>query len=228
MKYALFSDIHGNIYAFEAMMNALCHEKIDGYLFCGDLTGYYYHSVQIMEAVRMLPNFHAVRGNHDSLFLEASTDKAVQREAAKKYGSSYNNLNVGVAEYIRTLPETATFRIGNFNAAILHGSPASPLCGRIYPDSKLDMPPPGIDFLFCGHTHYQMLRPFSANCMIVNPGSLGQPRDGNGFSYYIVDFTTGMIERRSVAFDLSPLFREIKKNDMDIPYLTDVLKRNGR
>lgn len=209
-------------------MSALRNEEIEGYLFCGDLTGYYYHAGEIIEVAKRLSNFYAVRGNHDELFLDALSDSAAKHEAVKKYGSSYQKLNAKIAEYIRTLPEVITLKIGNFNVAILHGSPTSPLSGRIYPDSLLDMPPLEYDFLFVGHTHYQMTRLHSKNCKckIVNPGSLGQPRDGKGFSYCIVDFITGEIERKRVSFDLSPLLTEISEKDSEMVYLIDVLNRN--
>ena len=228
MKYAVFSDVHGNIYAFEAMMNALRCESIEGYLFCGDLTGYYYHAKKIIEEVRQLPNFIAVRGNHDELYLRALDDSSVQCRAVQKFGSSYASLDEETAQYIRTLPATLTMDIGNFRLVMLHGSPLSPLSGRIYPDSILDIPQLEFDFLFVGHTHYQMRRLHENNCKIVNPGSLGQPRDGKGFSYYIVDFLTGEVDCRRVDFDLSPLFGEIAERDSCALYLSDVLKRNRR
>lgn len=228
MKYALFSDIHGNIYAFEAMMNELRHEEIDGYLFCGDLTGYYYHAREIMEFIERLPNFYAVRGNHDELFLNALSNNGTQYEAIKKYGSSYKNLDAKIAKYIQTLPEVLTLNIGRYHVAVLHGSPMAPLLGRIYPDSEIDLPPLEYDFLFVGHTHYQMVRLHEKNCKIVNPGSLGQPRDGKGFCYCIIDFATGNVEHKCVEFDKSLLLKEIAERDAEIAYLSEVLNRNRR
>jgi len=210
MKYALFSDIHGNFYAFEAMMNELVHKNIEGYLFCGDLTGYYYQAEKIVKKIKQLPNFYAVRGNHDQFFIDSLTD---------------NTKHTEIVEYIKSLPEVITMKIGNFNISMLHGSPKSPLSGRIYPDSPLDIEPLMYDFLFVGHTHYQMTRSCAKSCRIVNPGSLGQPRDGKGFSYCLVDFISGEVEYNSVNFDLSLLVMEIAKKDPGNSYLSDVLKR---
>ena len=225
MKYAVFSDIHGNAYAFEAMINSLHGEKIEGYLFCGDIVGYYYQAERIVEAFKQLPNFLAVRGNHDEMYLRALSDIESRNAAIEKYGSSYNKPDAFTTEYIQSLPEFITTNIGNFNIAMLHGSYSSPLSGRIYPDSPLDMLPLEYDFLFIGHTHYQMTRLCPKNCQIINPGSLGQPRDGKGFAYCIIDFIKGEIDRRFVDFDISPLFDEIAERDSGMPYLSDVLNR---
>ncbi|MDR2999884.1 MAG: metallophosphatase family protein [Fibromonadaceae bacterium] len=189
MKYALFSDVHGNFNVFEAMMNKLAHENIEGYLYCGDLAGYHYQTAEIVEVIKRLPNFYAVRGNHDQFFLDALSAQ-MGRHIAKE--------DIELAEFIKTLPETITMRIGDFNISMLHGSPSSPLFGRIYPDSPLDIKPLDYDFLFVGHTHCQMTRLHAKNCKIINPGSLGYPRDGKGFSYCTVNFITGEIEHQSV------------------------------
>ncbi|MDR2580413.1 MAG: metallophosphatase family protein [Fibromonadaceae bacterium] len=190
MKYALFSDVHGNFAAFEAMMSKLAHESIEGYLYCGDLTSYHYQTTKIAEVIKGLPNFYAVLGNNDQFFLDTLNVQAEQHITKE---------DIELAEFIKTLPEIITMEIGNFNFSMLHGSPSSPLFGRIYLDSPLDIGPLPYDFLFVGHTHCQMTR-LHANCRIVNPGSLGQPRDGKGFSYCIVDFITGDIEYYTTSF----------------------------
>jgi len=228
MKYAVFSDIHGNKYAFEAMLNDLRHVEIEGFLFCGDFTGYYYHAREIIEAVEKLTNFYAVRGNHDELLLRASVDGVSQHEAVQKFSSSYKTIDTYVVDYIHTLPKTRILNIGAFNILMLHGSPVSPLTGRIYPDSIIDMQPLEYDFLFIGNTHYQMIKIYEKNCKIVNPGSLGQPRDGKGFSYFIVDFVTGDIDRKIVDFDLTNLLADIAEKDSELPYLSSVLERYRR
>jgi len=217
MRYALFSDIHGNFYAFEAMMNKLASKNIEGYLFCGDLTGYYYQAAKIVKIIKQLPNFYAVRGNHDQFFLETSINSIKQHTAE----------DIEVVEYIKSLPEVIAMKIGNFNISMLHGSPKSPLSGRIYPNTVLNIEPLPYDFLFIGHTHYQMIRLHAEKCRIINPGSLGQPRDGKGFSYCIVDFITGEVEYNCVNFDLSLLVTEIAEKDPENPYLFNVLKRGG-
>lgn len=226
MKYAIFSDIHGNIYALDAMMNSLQNDNIERYLFCGDIAGYYYYADKIVQTFKNLPNLHIVKGNHDALYVGSLTDKSVQQEAIEKYGSAYSNIDAEVAQYIKDLPETISLNIGGYRIVMLHGSPNSPLSGRIYSDTALDTTLPDCDFLFTGHTHYQMMRKHISNCTIINPGSLGQPRDGKGFSFCIADFSTGSVEHRTAKFDLSHLLEEIAEKDPDNAYLVDVLHRN--
>jgi putative phosphoesterase len=226
MKYVLFSDIHGNSYAFEAMMKKLAGEKIEGYFFCGDIADYYYHTIENIKKIKQLPNFYAVRGNHDALLLDAFGSDEKKHFAIRQYGNAYRYLNGEVADYIKPLPESMTVKIAGCNIMLIHGSPENHLNGRIYPDTPMDTETLNCDYLFLGHTHYQMIRVLK-NCKIVNPGSLGQPRDGKGFSYYMIDFSTGKIEAQRVSFDLSPLFSEISVKDSENKYLFEVLKRNG-
>ncbi len=164
----------------------------------------------------------------NALYLDAMSDSALRQTAVSKYGSSYKSPNCETAEYIRALPEVMHLQVGRFSVMLLHGSPIDPLYDRIYPDTPLEFLPLAYDFLFTGHTHYQMERTHPNACRIVNPGSLGQPRDGRGFSYCMVDFTTGEVERRRVEPDLTALYAQIAERDPQMPYLRDVLKRNGR
>jgi putative phosphoesterase len=222
MRYVLFSDIHGNYDALAAMIDELSNEKIDGYLFCGDLVGYYYSVFEIIDLFKKLPNFYAVKGNHDALYIEALLSNQKQQDAIKQFGSSYEILYYEVSDYLSTIPEIITKTFGNFTVTMIHGSPNDPLYGRIYPDTALDVSKQVCDFLLLGHTHYQLSRYYS-NCKLINPGSLGQPRDGKGFAYCIIDFITGLVSRHSIKFDLNPLFAQISKRDPNHPYLSSVL-----
>ena len=107
---------------------------------------------------------------------------------------------------------------------IVHGSERSPLCGRWYPDSDIDIDSTKYDVIFCGHTHYSMVRR-QGDTQIINPGSLGQPRDGKGFAYGVFDTKTRSWEAHTVKPDMDFLLRQIEENDHENPYLKSVLLR---
>ena len=65
MKYAIFSDIHGNLEALDVVL-ALCREEnVDHYVCLGDVVGYNANPKECLDIVRGLPNLTIVKGNHD-------------------------------------------------------------------------------------------------------------------------------------------------------------------
>ena len=88
MKIGIFSDIHGNIYAFEKVISSIRKNKPDLYVFCGDICGYYYYQNEIIEMLRSLDNLICVRGNHDEFFLEMLNDSSVEERYNRQYGKS--------------------------------------------------------------------------------------------------------------------------------------------
>lgn len=229
MKYAIFSDIHGNSHAFQTMLAQCLNQHVEGYLFCGDIMGYYYDSEEIFAAMATLPNLYAVRGNHDQLALDIAKGKADKEALAEKYSSAYiRPLSPSLQTYLEALPLAQILQIEGKLVYLAHGSPGDPLNGRIYPDTLLPKDwAVETDFVFLGHTHYQMERS-KKETRIFNPGSLGQPRDGKGFAYATVDFSTGELERHTVSFPLVPLLEEIALWDPDKPYLREVLLRKAK
>ena len=80
--------------------------------------------------------------------------------------------------------------------------------------------------MILGHTHYPFIKKAEDGRMIINPGSVGQPRDKNSSaSWAIVDFMTGAVDLRRTRFKSQELIKEIEKRDPSLPYLKDVLVR---
>ncbi|MBQ9772987.1 MAG: metallophosphoesterase family protein [Lentisphaeria bacterium] len=65
MKYAIFSDIHGNLEALNAILEVCRNNNVDEYYCLGDIVGYNANPKECMEIVRKLPGFRCVKGNHD-------------------------------------------------------------------------------------------------------------------------------------------------------------------
>lgn len=118
------------------------------------------------------------------------------------------------------------FDENNKKVLICHGTPISPLEGRLYPNNEIaeEQEYSKYDFVILGHTHCRMLRKV-ASATIINPGSLGQPRDGSGFGYAILDTKTNMVNFKNVKIDLEKLYAEIDKYDPDLKKLKNVLER---
>ena len=228
MKYVLFSDLHGNVDALHAMLRAVKNQSIDGYIFCGDLTGYYYDAPKIVEILSSLQPLYIVKGNHDEMYLRLAHQQLEPLPLIEKYGHCYEQLCPEVVDYIAALPEKLECSLAEHRVLLVHGAPHDPINGRIYPDTVLDgMAPENIDYVICGHTHYRMCRKWE-HCTLINPGSLGQPRDGKGFSYCIFEPDIGELTFYSVEFDLSHLYQKIARYDSGHPYLRSIFDRKGK
>ncbi len=232
MKYVIFSDIHGNKYSLEKMLEDLEYRNdIEGFIYCGDIMGYYYDYKYVIDIFKKIKNFYIVIGNHDKLSVLAYDNKEMIKELARKYGNAYlalENISVDDIQYLKGLPEHKHFIIDNKSVALFHGTPNNILEGRYYPDKKCEYSQfKDYDVVFLGHTHYKMKKVIN-NTIIINPGSLGQPRDGKGFSYCIFDFSSMNYEFKTINYDKQLLISKIKETETDIyhkKYLIDVLNR---
>ncbi len=222
MRYIIFSDLHGNA---DALAELLRVEKPGGdrrFVFCGDVCGYYYESGRCVELLKSIEGLTAVRGNHDQYYLDCFDDRAKTEEMAKKYGSSYRIKDEAVRDYLRSLPLTRRIESDGRRIILQHGAPGDPLEGRLYPDTALPVGEAAV--YLTGHTHYRMLRHVGGTVWL-NPGSLGQPRDGNGFSYCELD-TDGMrVCFHSLEVDTGGLIKRIRREDPDNEYLEEILYR---
>ena len=231
MRLLLFSDLHGNdqaLYAFLEDIASLCYDKI---IFCGDIFGYYYHQKEIIKHLNEINSLIWIKGNHDVYASKVFNKEIEEDTLITKYGHSYASLterfNRCEIEAISKKPSYLTL-YDEFNKKILicHGVPSSPLEGRLYPDNKILNQQDYInyDFVILGHTHCRMNRKICTT-MIINSGSLGQPRDGNGFGYAILDTGKETVDFKNVKINLHKLYAEIDMYDPKLEKLKNVLER---
>lgn len=203
MKYVIFSDIHGNIIALDKMLEDT-DGSYDGYIFCGDVFGYYGHPSEVIDRLLTIDHLFAVQGNHDVYYLNGEKTP----ELVQTYGNSYlSPLTYAQKSFLAALEYRMNMEITDRKISILHGTPGNLLEGRCYPDCK-SFDAYSSDITFFGHTHYRMDK-MLGNVRIINPGSLGQPRDGQGFSYVVYDFETDECEFRTVEIDKEQLEKDL-------------------
>lgn len=223
MRLTVFSDIHGNEAVLRKMLEKERHRSDSQMVFCGDICGYYYHAEECMRLLSSIPNLIMVRGNHDQYYLEAFEDVKKTEYLVSKYGSSYRVKTKRLCSFIEHIPLKQVIRCNGRIFHIQHGAPDNLLEGRLYPDTALPMVSESCVFL-TGHTHYRMVRK-AGNALWVNPGSLGQPRDGKGFSYCVIDTDNMEIEFCTIEMDISGLLTEVRANDPENKYLEEILYR---
>lgn len=227
MKYVIFSDIHGNIIALDKMFAQLKGKNIDGYIFCGDIFGYFSHPKEVIQRLRKISGLNAVKGNHDNNYLLSLYDTVQKLEFAKKYGVSYFlNLSETEKKFICNLPDILKFDIDGLKIAVVHGSLDDHFNGRIYPDTTINDGAlySKYDIVILGHTHYQMMR-YIGDTIILNPGSLGQPRDYRGFSYCILDTEAIQCTFYTVALDVEALLLDLINREKNMKIVDYIRKK---
>ena len=212
MKLCVFADVHGNTQALDAMLSAE-RTTADRFVFAGDIFGYFYGQQDIIERLMSLQNLVAVRGNHENYYLAGER----LEELTDRYGSSYTlSLLETQRNFLRALPSHTEFVADGKRVALFHGGPADDAETRIYPDTVLEtvLPDPHYDILIVAHTHYRLFQK-CGGVTVLNPGSLGQPRDGKGFSYCLLDTKTEDADFKTVTVPVQDLLRQVKERDGD-------------
>lgn len=228
MKICVFSDIHGNGPAFDVALEGILSEQADINVFLGDLCGYYYDQMEILPRLRAIPNLVSLRGNHDTFFIDIyNGDENVRQNYRSRYGNSMEKLLQSdcheLAAWLSNLPDFIKW--DNYSIYLCHGSPWAPSAGYVYPDTPLDQFEAFASSVFIlGNTHYPMHR-IVGEKIIINPGSLGQPRHGGWPSYAVIDLPSGSVAFREVRCDMSPLYCQIKEAMETKLYLKEVLCR---
>ena len=188
MKFVVFSDIHGNFKALQQMLEATGNLEVDGYIFCGDLAGYFCEQEKIVDVFKILKNFYAVLGNHDVWYIEATKDEMIQRELVAKLGESYCNLSEKVVDFLKNTPRELDLNINQRRVGVFHNIPGDIIKTRLFADTKIDENIfKGYDIVFLGHTHSKMKRKIGST-LAINPGSLGIEKWSNTKSYAVFDF----------------------------------------
>lgn len=226
MVLIVFSDIHGNIYALEEAVKIMEKYKADQYLFLGDMAGYYYYQNECISLLKTMPNLISIKGNHDINFLDTLNDIKNLRGLDEKYGNSYSLLNQSISEESKCFFQSMKNYEKNSLYEAYHASPNDFYYEYIYPDTecKFDITS---KYLFLGHTHHRMRRRYN-DTIVINPGSIGQPRDTGKSSFYIIDIANKIEEKVMFTYNKEKLLKDVEKYDPNNKYLRDVLIRDRK
>ena len=225
MTIAVFSDIHGNVSSLEEALKIMDTLKPDQYLFLGDMAGYYYYQDESIELLNNLDNLITIKGNHDEYFLKSLINKDMLKKLDEKYGQSYSLLYNNATEKSKDFFYSLAEYEKNETYEAYHGSPDNHLEEYIYKETDIQMATT-VPFIFLGHTHYPMTKKVG-DTLIVNPGSIGQPRDYNKGSFSMVDLREKKVENIRYAYKMSQLEKRISELN-DNKYLQDILKREKK
>lgn len=230
MKIVIFSDIHGNQYSYREFIKLIEKLEYDYIIFCGDIFGYYYGQLEIIESMSKLKNLIWVKGNHDQYAINIFRGVDTPDRYIENYGHSYKNFleefSTKTIDYIDSLPSYIILTLNNKKIGIYHGTVENHLEGRLYPNDirVLESITGNFDYLILGHTHFKLEYKVNGT-KIINPGSLGQPRDGKGFGFYLLDLDKEVGKFINIKINTRELYSEIDKYDRTLLKLKNVLER---
>jgi len=205
MRFGVISDIHGNLPALEAVCEAM--PPVDGYLCPGDVVGYNPWPAACVDRVRELGAV-TVRGNHDRA---VAFDGGRGFNAMAKAGVAYarEQLDDANMEWLRSLP-TEQF-VADGRVQVVHGHPDDPDRYTYPREFSASMLGEGVDVLLLGHTHVQAVRRFDDG-IVCNPGSVGQPRDGDpkaAFAVLELDGEEPTVDTHRVTYDVDRVIEAV-------------------
>ncbi len=229
MRYLVFTDIHGNLEAFLAVLKAVQKKRLDHYLFLGDLVGYGASPNEVIQRLLALKPLSLVRGNHDKAVCGLDSVQTFNPIAAAAIHWTREKIlrrNRDFLSRLKTSPELVDERItichgapfdedyyifGEFDAAEAFGYFSTPVC-------------------FFGHTHFPYVYAEKDGAVegtflegegnevrlergvkyLINPGSVGQPRDRDPrAAYAIYDAEARTVKFYRVAYDIEAAQRRI-------------------
>lgn len=197
MRIGILADIHGNLEALQAVLKQLKQEEVEKYIQCGDIIGYGPDAEACVRRVARLPLLASVMGNHDAILAFPTLGNLFNLDAKLALEGSVPGLSETSCDYLRTLP--ATVKGDNFTA--LHGTPLDPVKEYFHSIEQFNIYYKMWQgqVLFVGHTHVPFYIKGSARTChmylnqqekhtielnnkcryVINPGSIGKPRDRN-------------------------------------------------
>jgi predicted phosphodiesterase len=224
VRIAVIADVHANRPALERVLDAVQSERVDRVLCLGDLVGYYAEPDWCVRQVRDLAHL-TVAGNHDVAVATGDATAGTNEHARLVIRWTRTALAPELRQYLASLPACARDPAG---VALAHGCYLNDTFHRGYVTSTmveanlrvLADDPAFPSLALCGHTHVPMcawlcrgrvhehdLRqpvqwPKDAAVVLCNPGSVGQPRDGDSrAAFAVLDLEARRAHVRRVAYD---------------------------
>jgi putative phosphoesterase len=235
MKLLVISDIHGNWAALTAVLKT--EPDADRILCLGDLVDYGPEPVACVGwALRQQNDRNIfVQGNHDWGVAEKKDPRAapLYRDLALATQAFCQRvLSDKMQTFLGALPRAVNFQLGDWRCYACHATPSGPLFHYMRgseQELEHELEAAGWpNFLFVGHTHWPSVRRCKES-VILNPGSVGQPKDGDPAAAYAV-WEDGKVNLRRVNYPVEATIQSYDSTPLkaqDITALTAVLKTGG-
>jgi diadenosine tetraphosphatase ApaH/serine/threonine PP2A family protein phosphatase len=235
MRTLVLSDIHGNRTALEAVLEAA--GDVDAVWCLGDIVGYGPDPNDCIAMIKDLPNIICLRGNHDSAVIGLTGSGKFNSVAQRVLDWTKNQLNPAHRKFLQSLSPQAIID----DVTIVHGSPRDPVWEYIMDvyTATANFDYFDTQFCFVGHSHLPVLYYLKngkdlatvsfiypgdtaklPERTIVNPGSVGQPRDHDPrASFTIYDTESKSWTQHRVAYDIVEVQERMTRVGLPAEYI---------
>ena len=216
-RYAILSDIHGNLFALEEVFRDLTSQDIDSIILLGDLIDYGMQSNEVVEFIRK--EFSSkiicnIWGNHENAILTGDFSHFSSQRGVESAKFTDSVLTQDSRDYLNeelVREAKLEFELDGKKALAVHGSLNDYYWKAIFPDN-LNGNYIDYDIVLSAHSHYPHVfqkfyefdNPLMRNkksVLFINPGSVGQPRNHNpNAQYAILDAELMSVELKSVEY----------------------------
>lgn len=230
MRYAILADIHSNLVAFKTVLQDIENKGGFDQIWClGDIIGY---GPEPHDCITLLRQFDhiCVPGNHDWAAIDLIDTTDFNEDAALANQWTAEQLTDNDKDYLKSLQ----LSISNDDFTLAHGSPREPIWEYLIsvPAAEENLEIFKTRYCLVGHSHIPLIFEQSddkvavrklhdgdtielgENRLIINPGSVGQPRDYDPrASYILYDSETGVLSHHRINYDISATQESmVKKN----------------
>ena len=235
---AILADIHGNLEALDAVLAEIKGYQFDQILCAGDLVGYGPRPNEVIARIRET-GIQTVMGNYDEAvgFLLPACGCHIDNPRQKELSlhslkwSTEHTTTERNREWLRQLPESLQIEVGGKTIQLIHATEDS-IVEYLYQSDEARireiLEQSDCDIYAYGHTHY----PYSMalnNKWIINPGSVGRPKDLDPRATYVrltIDGDEVHAEIRRVSYDVEKVAREIVDGGLDQAF-AEFLRNGG-
>jgi putative phosphoesterase len=213
LRIVIISDIHSNLDALETVLKKL--PSHDALICLGDIVGYGAQPNEVVERIQGLNPLVALMGNHDYAVVTGDT-AGFSQHAAEAVEWTRKHIKEDNCRYLSSLQPSKKIELDGVQVGLFHGSPHDPLFEYIYPGirkAELEqlIQKAGTQLVLLGHTHVPMIYSVEEK-MLANPGSVGQPRDGDpraSFALLTISDNRPSAEVERIQYDIDSAANEI-------------------
>jgi len=221
MKIGLISDVHANLPALEAVLADM--PQVDHIVCAGDIVGYGPWPGDCLEIIRDVSDI-CVQGNHDRA---VDTPQRYEHNEMARAGLAHakKELTDSQLSWLLSLSTDTTF--ANEQYRLVHSHPDPDRLGSYVRPHQFPKVRPFLEDdevgIVLGHTHIQHKATIDGK-LIVNPGSVGQPRDNDpDAAYAVLDAETNDVELRRVPYDIDRVISKIETEGLPVKSGTRLL-----
>ena len=226
MKFAVISDIHGNMFALDAVLEDIKLHNVDKIFCLGDLAMAGPEPNKTIDYIKN-QDWTIIQGNTDymivnfseDLFQKVASNAPIMANALKYDVKEITAENV---EYLKNLPAQKSIELDGVKILLVHGSPRKN-DENIFPDLSMKKIEEIVEnvaesVIFCGHTHIPCGYQTNSKKTIVNVGSVGRPFTENPQACYVLaEAVNGqlLVEHHMVNYDKVSASKMLAKQDFD-------------